>query len=86
MENNMINTLEIFSNQNPDNIGYWERTDVEHDMREIGYEVKNNNSWLEYVLNHLEIAEWVYHVIINNNFVSGSFMSENFGDLVVKKS
>ena len=81
----MYTKLEIFSNENVDNVGYWERADVEDEMREIGYEVKDNN-WIEYVLDHLEIDEWVYHVIINPNFISGKFKSDMFGDLIVKKS
>lgn len=81
----MYTQLEIFSNENFDNVGYWEKTDVEDEMREIGYEVKDNN-WIEYVLDHFEIDEWVYHVIINPDFVSGKFKSDMFGDLTVKKS
>ena len=81
----MCTRLKIFSNENVDNIGYWEKADVENVMREIGYEVKDNN-WIEYILDNLEIDEWVYHVIINPDFVSGKFKSDMFGDLIVKKS
>lgn len=81
----MCTQLEIFSNENVDNIGYWEKADIEAEMREMGFEVKDND-WIEYILHHLEIDEWVYDVIINPNFVSGKFKSDTFGDLVVKKS
>ena len=81
----MCTRLEIFSHENVDNVGYWEKADVENVMREIGYEVKDNN-WIEYILDNLEIDEWVYHVIINPDFVSGKFKSDMFGDLIVKKS
>ena len=54
-------------------------------MREIGLEVKDDN-WIEYTLNNLDIDEWIYHVIINPDFVSGKFKSAKFGDLTVKKS
>ena len=80
----MYTTLEIYSNENVDNVGYWEKIDVEAEMKEIGYEVKGDN-WIEYILDHLEIDEWVYHVIINPDFVSGNFKSNTFGDLSVKK-
>jgi hypothetical protein len=83
----MYTTLEIYSHENADNVGYWEKADVEDEMRELGCEVKDDdNWWIEYVLDHLEIDEWVYQVIINPNFVSGKFKSDMFGDLVVKKS
>lgn len=81
----MYTHLEIYSNENVDNVGYWEKADVENEMGELGYEVFDNN-WIDYILGHLEIDEWVYHVIINPNFVSGKFKSDKFGDLIVKKS
>lgn len=81
----MYTHLEIYSNENVDNVGNWEKSDVEAEMGELGYEVFDNN-WIDYVLDRLEIDEWVYHVIINPKFVSGKFKSDKFGDLTVLKS
>ena len=81
----MCTRLKIFSNENVDNIGCWKKADIEDEMREIGLEVKGDN-WIEYILSNLDIDEWVYHVIVNPDFVSGKFKSAKFGDLTVKKS
>ena len=81
----MYTRLKVFSHETVDNIGYWTKADIEDEMREIGLEVKDDN-WIEYILDNLKIDEWVYHVIINPDFVSGKFKSDMFGDLTVKKS
>lgn len=81
----MYTVLEIHSNENADNVGNWKKADIENEMGELGYEVFDNN-WIDYVLDHLEIDDWVYNVIVNPNFVSGKFKSDKFGDLTVLKS
>ena len=81
----MCTRLKIFSHEHVDNIGYWKKSALADEMREIGLEVKDDN-WIEYILDNLEIDEWVYHVIINPDFISGKFKSAKFGDLTVKKS
>lgn len=79
-----ITRLRIQSKENPDNNGYWRRSDIEDEMLELGFEIEEDN-WLEYILDHLEIEEWIYDIIINPNFISGSFRSKEFGDITIKK-
>ena len=79
----MFKSLIIYSD-NVDNIGSWNKDDVIDEMIELNYKVEGDN-WIEYVLDHLEIEDWICEIILNPSFISGEFKQEFYGDLKVKK-
>jgi hypothetical protein len=79
----MFKSLKIYSD-NVDNIGSWNKDDVIDEMIECNYKVEVDN-WIEYVLVHLEIEDWIQEIILNPSFISGEFKQEFYGDLKVKK-
>lgn len=79
----MFKSLIIYSD-NVDNTGSWNKDDVIDEMIEFNYKVEGDN-WIEYVLDHLEIEDWIREIILNPCFISGEFKQEFYGDLKVKK-
>lgn len=79
----MFNSLKIYSN-NVDNIGSWNKDDIIDEMIECGFTIEGDN-WIEYILDHLEIEDWIREIILNPCFISGEFKQEFYGDLKVKK-
>jgi hypothetical protein len=79
----MFKSLKIYSD-NVDNIGFWNKDDIIDEMIGCNYKVEGDN-WIEYILDHLEIEDWIQEIILNPSFISGEFKQEFYGDLKVKK-
>ena len=73
--------LKITCNTNPDIPGEWTQTDVEQEMKEVGIEVKGNDKWLEYVLEHVfdevGLPEAVYNAIMSGDVQSIIFKTKD---------
>lgn len=79
----MFKSLIIYSD-NVDNTGSWNKNDVIDEMIEFNYKVEGDN-WIEYVLDHLEIEDWIQEIILKPGFISGEFKQIFYGSLKVKK-
>ena len=78
--------LKITCNTNFDISGEWTQTDVEHEMKEVGIEVKGNDEWLKYILSHVfdevVLPPGVYDAIMSGDVQSIIFKTK--GNDVVK--
>ena len=49
--------LKMKSNTNPDLCGFWNASDVEAEMTDLGIPIKNDTSWIEYVITRVFMEE-----------------------------
>ena len=72
--------LKITCNTNPDIPEEWTQTDVEHEMKEVGIEVKGNDEWLKYILSHVfdevVLPPGVYDAIMSGDVQSIIFKTK----------
>ena len=80
-ESKRILNLKITCNTNPDIPGEWTQTDVEHEMKEVGIEVKGNDEWLKYILSHVfdevVLPPGVYDAIMSGDVQSIIFKTRD---------
>ena len=72
--------LKITCNTNPDIPGQWNQADVEQEMKELDIEVKSNDEWLEYILDHVfddvVLPPGVYDAIVSGDVQSIIFKTK----------
>lgn len=80
--------LKITSFDNPDFNGVWHKNDVESEMADFGYNIDENNAWLEWVLDHIfdgSLEQSLYNAIIDNSVSEIHFVHDSSNVVVVKK-